>query len=290
MAKFYYLYCLKSLPARGAQAGKNLPRFSLKGLDGKKIDVVDYQDITAVVTEVSPEKFDPEKVKERLEKDLKWTEEKVRNHQAIIEEAMKESAVIPLKFLTLYKTKEKIKQVLKEKYDEFQELLNALKGKEEWALKVYVADKEKLIAAIKKEDEELITLQEEIAEKAEGARYLYEKKIEEKIKERIDDLLDKDIKEIFDILTPFSTKEPVVNNLLPEEVVRKTKERSFGEMISNVSYLIPKEKVNEFQGTVERIHQHIYFPKGLWLEYSGPWPPYNFVGNIKHESQNRQPK
>ncbi len=284
MVRFYYLYCLKSLPAR---AGKNQPKFSMKGLGGKKIDTLDYQDITAVITEVSSKEFDPEIVKEKLEKDIKWTEEKARNHQVVIEEAMEENTVIPLKFLTLYRTKEKIKQILKEKYNDFRKLLNKLQRKEEWGVKVYLVDREKLIAAVQKEDEELSTLQEKIAGKPEGTKYFFEKKMEEKIKQKLDGLLDEYIREIFDVLAPFSTEKPVVNKLLPEEVIDKTKKRSFGKMVSNSSYLIPKEKVGEFQGTIKRIHQHIYFPKGLWLEYSGPWPPYSFVGNIKYEEQNK---
>lgn len=278
MANLYYLYCLKD---------KNQPKFSLTGMDKKKVYTLGYKNIEAVITEVNPKEFDPKKVKTKLEKDLKWTEEKIRNHQAIIEEAMRKSTVIPLKFLTLYKTKEKVKKVLEEKYNEFRGLLNKLRGKEEWGLKVYVVDKEKLAEAIKKGDEELIKMGKEITEKPEGVKYFFEKQIEEKVKEKLDKQLDGYIKEVFDILAPFSVEKPVINKLLPVELTGKDKGTTLREMILNISYLISKEKVGEFQKTVERIHHNIYFPKGLWLEYSGPWPPYSFVSDIRHENQSR---
>ena len=268
MTNFYYIYCLKD---------KHPAKFSLKGIDEKRVYTLGYKNIEAVLTEVNSKEFESQKVKAKLEKDLKWTEEKVRNHQVVIEEAMKTSTVIPLKFLTLYKTEEKVKKVLEEKYNEFRELLDKLRGKEEWGLKVYVVDKEKLAEAIKKGDEELIKMGKEITEKPEGVKYFFEKQIEEKVKEKLDEQLDGYIKEVFDILAPFSVEKPVINKVLPVELTGKNKETTLREMILNISYLISKEKVGEFQKTVERIHHNIYFPKGLWLEYSGPWPPYNFA-------------
>jgi len=278
MANFYYLYCLKD---------KNRSKFSLKGMDKKRVYTLGYKNIEAVLTEVNSKEFESQKVKAKLEKDLKWTEEKVRNHQAIIEEVMKASTVIPLKFLTLYKTEEKVKKVLEEKYNEFRELLDKLRGKEEWGLKVYVIDKEKLAEAIKKEDEELIKMEKEITEKPEGVGYFFEKKIEERIREKLDEQLDSYTKEIFDILGHFSAEKPVVNKLLPVELIGQNEGLAQKEMILNVSYLVLKEKVEEFQKTIKRIHHHVYFPKGLWLEYSGPWPPYSFVNHIEYENQNR---
>jgi len=112
----------------------------------------------------------------------------------------------------------------------------------------------------------------EIISKPEGVKYFLEKKIEEKISEKIDEQLDKYIKDIYNIFFPFSTEKPVINKLLPEGLTDKRK-----EMISNISYLIPEGKVGEFQGTVKRLHEY-YSPKGLWLESTGPWPPYSFVG------------
>ena len=258
---FYYLYCLKNKTQR---------KFSLAGIDKKKIYTLPYKDIEAVITKVNSEEFEPKKVKAKLE-NLKWAEEKVRNHQAIIEETMKDSPVIPLKFLTLYKSEEKITDTLKKQYKKFRELLNKLRDKAEWGLKVFLVDREKFIKTIKKEDEEIVKMKTEIFSKPEGIKYFLEKQLQEKISAKVDEQLDKHIKDIYEVFTPFSVAKPVINKLLPEGLTDKRR-----EMILNISYLIPQEKVEEFQGIVRRLHEY-YSPKGLWLEYTGPWPPYSFV-------------
>lgn len=261
MANFYYLYCLKD---------KTEKKFSTKGMDRKKVYTLPYRNIEAVITEVGPAEFDPEKIKLKLE-NLKWAEEKVRNHEAVIEEAMKDSPVIPLKFLTLYKSKTAVTDILKEQYKKFRELLNKLREKAEWGLKVYVVDKENLVGAIKKEDKEIVKMKQELTTKPEGVKYFLEKKMNEKILEKVNKQLDKYTKDIFGAFSPFSVMEPVINKLLPQELIGKGR-----EMIFNVSFLIPKEKFEEFQGTIRRLHDY-YFPKGLWIECNGPWPPYSFV-------------
>lgn len=263
MPTFYYLYCL---------ADKTKEKFSCKGIDKKRVYTMSHKDVEAVVTEVDSREFDPKKIKTRLE-DSAWAEEKVRNHESVIREAMgmEGGSVIPLKFLTLYKSKVKIENLLKKQYGEFRKLLDKLRDKTEWGLKIYVVNKENLMEAVKKEDEEIVKMKAELSEKPEGVKYFLEKKMEERISEKLNAQLDKYLKDIFEIFLPFSVQTPVINKLLPEGLSDKGR-----EMILNISYLIPNEKTGEFQGTVRRIHE-FYSPKGLWLEFSGPWPPYSFV-------------
>lgn len=258
---FYYLYCLKD---------KTKEKFSSEGMDKKKVYTLSYKNIEAVVTEVDPVEFEPERIELKME-NPKWAEEKIRNHERVIEEAMKDSPVIPLKFLTLYKSKESLLNIFKKQYKQFRILLDKLREKAEWGVKVYVVDKEKVAEEIKKEDEGISEIKKELALKPEGVKYFLEKKLEGKISEKVDAELDKYTKDIFEALAPFSVEKPVVNNLLPPELSNKGK-----EMILNISYLILNEKVQEFQKTVERLRNY-YSPKGLWVEYTGPWPPYSFV-------------
>lgn len=263
MANFYYLYCLKN---------KTQKKFSLKGIDKREVYVLPYRDIEAVVTEVSRMEFDPKKVKSRLERDLRWTEEKIRNHETVVKEAMKDGSVIPLKFLTIYKSKTGITSILKKSYKKFRGLLDKLKRKTEWGVKVYIIDKEKLIEAIKQDDEELIKMKEELISTPEGARYFLEKKIDKRISEKIDEKLDKYTKDIFELLSSFSSEKPAINKLLSKEFTDKK-----GDVILSVSYLVSEERLKDFQKAVERLHK-FYHPNGLWIEYSGPWAPYSFVG------------
>ena len=46
-------------------------------------------------------------------------------------------------------------------------------------------------------------------------------------------------------------------------------------MVLNSAYLIPREKIENFKKEAEGLNQEIQ-AKGFYLEYSGPWPVYNF--------------
>jgi len=48
-------------------------------------------------------------------------------------------------------------------------------------------------------------------------------------------------------------------------------------MVLNSAYLIPEDDIDDFKKEAEAINQEIQ-AKGLYLEYSGPWPGYNFSG------------
>jgi hypothetical protein len=45
-------------------------------------------------------------------------------------------------------------------------------------------------------------------------------------------------------------------------------------LVLNVSFLVAKDKINEFSGEVENLSNKYDYLK---TQYSGPWPPYNFV-------------
>lgn len=266
MDKGFYLYCIRA---------KTNHKFSPKGIDGGKIFTIPYQDLKAVVSAVSLAKFGSKEIQKKAKEDLGWIKEKALVHEQTIEEAMKDGGeiipVIPMKFGTIFKTKENLLKTFKKHYSDFKKTIEDLTGKQEWAVKVYVIDKGKFAEEIKKEDEEVKKLKEGAASEPEGVKYFLEKRINEEVSKKISQKLDVYIKDIFQIFYHFSAKEPVINKLLPEELTGKGK-----EMISNVSYLVPVEKLDEFQKTVKRIHDY-YSPKGLWLECTGPWPPYNFI-------------
>lgn len=45
-------------------------------------------------------------------------------------------------------------------------------------------------------------------------------------------------------------------------------------LVLNASFLVDRDKINEFSGTVEHLGNKY---DGMKIQYSGPWPPYNFV-------------
>lgn len=61
-----------------------------------------------------------------------------------------------------------------------------------------------------------------------------------------------------------------------EKIAVDSKElKLFSErLVLNASFLVDRDKINEFSGTVEHLGNKY---DGMKIQYSGPWPPYNFV-------------
>lgn len=266
MDKGLYLYCIRT---------KNGHKFSVKGIQGGRISIIPYKNLETIVSEVSLKEFGSEEIQNKAREDLKWIAEKAQIHEQVIERAMNKGgetiSVIPMKFGTIFKNKENLLKTVKKHYSEFKKTLDNLLGKEEWGLKVYLIDKERFVDEIKREDEEIKKIKEEMISKPEGIKYFLEKEIDKKVSKKITEKLDEYVKNIFPILSSFSVREPAINKILPQEFTGKGK-----EMIFNTASLVSKEKVEEFQKVVKRLHEY-YYSKGLWLECTGPWPPYNFI-------------
>ena len=126
--KGLYLYCIREK----ADAG-----FSVKGIDGARILTLPYQDLQAVISGVSLEKFGSKEIHKKAEEDINWIKEKAQIHEEVIEEAMAEGSVIPMQFGVVFKNIRSLKQKLANYYEQFKKSLKKLAGKQEWGVRVF---------------------------------------------------------------------------------------------------------------------------------------------------------
>jgi hypothetical protein len=63
----------------------------------------------------------------------------------------------------------------------------------------------------------------------------------------------------------------VKNKLLARELTGKRE-----PMVLNSAYLVSEEKIESFKQEIEELKKQVY-AKGFSLEYSGPWPTFNFT-------------
>jgi len=52
--------------------------------------------------------------------------------------------------------------------------------------------------------------------------------------------------------------------------------RISGNMVLNCAFLVQKERIQDFKAKLEKLEKG-YSDKGLKIQFSGPWPLYNFV-------------
>lgn len=298
-----YLYCVKE---------KNNSEFSEKGIDGGKIFVVPYQDLPphqsqlrnggksagcskdwcgdleAVVSEVSLEEFSSEEIQKKAQEDLNWIKDKAAIHEKVIEEAMGINAdlrrlyadqcgknprgitaVIPMKFGTIFKTRKNLQETFKKYYPKFKKTLENLTGKQEWGVKVYL-DRRFFEKEVKKTSPMIQAKQEEMASMPEGVAYFMQKQIDESVSKEADKALENYTENLLETLKEY-IEAGIKGKILEKELTGKSL-----PMILNAIFLVSEEKLENFVKEIDKLNQE-YGLKGFNFEYSGPWPPYNFI-------------
>jgi gas vesicle protein GvpL/GvpF len=118
---------------------------------------------------------------------------------------------------------------------------------------------------------ELKSLEAEAAKASPGQRYLLERKIEHVRRDSGRDVTASVAGEIHDALRAASmdtVREQPVNSGAPREQ---------GRAILNASFLVAPARVVEFQRALTAMVTK-YEPSGFKFDFTGPWPPYHFVG------------
>lgn len=277
MDKGLYLYCIRA---------KTDSKFSTIGIDGGEIFTVPYQDLEAVVSEVSLEEFSSEEIQKKAQEDLGWIKEKAQIHEKVIEEAMKLKfppfplgkdplenkglkTVIPMKFGTIFKTKENLEETLKKYYYQFKENLKNLAGKQEWALKVYL-NRKSFEKEIKKVSPVVQEKEKEISAMPEGVAYFMQKQIDDTVSKEADKAIENYTESFFEGLKRYAVAG-TKGKILEKELTGKSL-----PMVLNAIFLVSEEKLEDFIKEIDKLNRD-YKPKGFNFEYSGPWPPYNFI-------------
>jgi len=221
----------------------------------------------AIVSKVSATEFSEDGLKKKLA-DMGWVEKNVRQHELIVEEIMKETPVLPLKFATVFQTEKNVVNLLKKHGAEFKKIIANLANKEEWGLKIY-CDLEKLKETLEEKDEMIREKGQEIASAGKGKAYFLKKKRDEFIKNMISRKISEYTQNSFERLRKISF-EAKISKILPKEITEKKE-----DMVLNSAFLINKKRVKEFKSSIEHLKTK-YSEEGLNLDHSGPWPPYNF--------------
>lgn len=261
--KGLYLYCIK---------GKSDSVFNSEGIDGGKIFTVPEQNLEAVVSEVSLEEFGSEEIQRKAQKDLGWIKEKALTHEKIIEEAMgkeKIIPVIPMQFGVIFKTKENLEETLKKHCGQFRNSLEKLKGKQEWSVKAYLNHKT-FKEEVKKVSPVVQEKEKEIARFPEGVAYFAQKQIDEAVSKEADRTFQNYGENFFEALKKYA-EAGTKGKILEKEFTGKSL-----PMALNMIFLVSEEKLEDFIKEIDKLNRD-YKPKGFNFEYSGPWPPYNFI-------------
>jgi hypothetical protein len=266
MPQGLYLYCLARLSL--------LPPLEDKGLDGvSPLQVESFQDIAAVWSPVALEDFCGAGAAARLQ-DLSWVGPRIVRQQEIVAGVMGFSPVLPVRFGTIFSSRERLAEVLRRHHEAAASFLEAMAGQEEWAVKGMLDQagaKEKLWAL--KQNQEAQALEA----LAPGKRYFLEKRLRAESDQELHKWLKHTARELAQNLRDYAV-EFRERRLLSRQATGRDK-----EMVWNWAFLVPQEAVATFQAQIEAANTE-HGEHGLELECTGPWPPYSFCPALDLES------
>ena len=267
MKELLYLYCV----AKDKPSSYNFEDLRVK------THPIYFQGTYAIVSSVSPDDFREDNLRKHLA-DMGWVEKNIRLHEKVIEEIMKDQAVLPFKFGTVFESEANVEKLLKTNNLEFKAVLASLDGKEEWGLKIYCNSgyfKDALCSG----SERIAEIDKEILAAGKGKAFFLKKKKDEIIKDIINEKISEYTKDCFERLkiTAVDTK---INNILPKGVTEKQE-----DMVLNAVFLINNKRIKDLENILAYLKTK-YTDKGLIFDCTGPWPPYNFCGLLKEKIHN----
>ena len=245
------------------------PATAPKGIDGGAVNLIPNGEVSALATSVSAADYAPDRV-ESLTADVDWVSERAVAHDRVLTWASDNGAVIPFPMWTLFRDSRAVKRMLAKRMGELQATFTRIGDGREFIVRVYVQPGV-LKDHLGEHSSELTTLEAEAAKASPGQRYLLERKIEALRKDAGKDVAARAANEIHDQLrarSMESVREQPVNSGAPREQ---------GRAILNASFLVSPARLVELQRALTEIVNK-YEPSGFKFDFTGPWPPYHFVG------------
>jgi hypothetical protein len=263
-----YLYCIRDKT-------EDPSSFHAGGIDGKgEVFTIIHNELEAIVSRVSLSEFTSDEIQKKAQDDLNWIKEKAVIHEDVIEEAMRGIdglvSVIPMRFGIIFKDKAGLEETLDRDQTEMRALLNKIRGKQEWSVKIYLMDSKIFESMVKERNKEIKLKEKEIASMTEGMAFFMEEELKETVRDEVNKELDTMLDGLFEKLGE-EAAESVKTKLLDKEMTGRTE-----SMVLNAAFLIHADKVNSFTKTLDNMAGNLT-AKGFRLEYGGPWPPFNFT-------------
>ena len=242
---------------------------SNKSFDGKgHMYTLTIGKATAVVCDLDAEQYSEESIKEQINNDMEWLQEKAFHHHETVMMLSKMYTVVPLKFCTLFKNQASLENAVQTKEAHLSDTFASIHGNEEWNLKIY-CDDQLLKEQVSESNPAIEARREEISQLTKGKQFFEKKKLDKLIESELEEEKNRISENIHGHLSEIALKGNVKKTWSNDVTGRKD------EMTWNSVYLIPAADVENFLGQIQQYEKDM---KGMgWqFEATGPWPAYHF--------------
>ena len=260
-----YLYCLFEDAGGCATPGE-------LGIDSEwPLELVRHNGVVAVVAQVPLAEYCRPKWEGR-EQELRWLLPRLQEHRQVIDRLRAERPVLPMRFGTLFESRNHIQQLLADRYEDIRCQLKRFQGKEEWGVKVYIRP-EMIQQKARRSHPIPAKLQQQLQGASPGRAFFYRKKHEaarRQVCRTIENNLGRQIQEQLQ----HDQKPCLSNRLFGKELTGRPE-----PMLLNLVFLVDSHQIANFSANVDRISRR-FASWGCLFEVTGPWPPYSFCSAL----------
>lgn len=216
---------------------------------GDEVYTIHHRDLAAVVSQTPLMVYDP-------------TRENALAHERVNEVIIEQSMTpVPMSFGTVFRSENDVVEFLADTYDALHDVLQKMAGKLEYGLKV-TWDRDKVLAEIERENEEIRRLKAEIESNRLTSTYFARMQLGRLVEQALADKSLGYVRDIYEHLRAAAVA------LRPNKVIGD-------KMILNGAFLVERDKTQVFDERLQEIARR--YDGVLNFRQSGPWAPYNFV-------------
>lgn len=238
---------------------------------GDNFTWITYRHLSALASSVPANEYSEDIMVGRTE-DANWVLPRVAAAAGVIASVFEHVEIIPLKFATIFSTVEQLHARLSSQEATFRQMLEDLKGKEEWGLKVF-GHVDRVIETI---------IGHEIAQALQrgmtpGRLYLFKKQIEQSSRKQAEDSLRKAAYTVQQFLLDHGYVG------LSGRIAGEQRLRDGAIPLFKAAYLVERNTRDHFIDLVNHL-QSQWEQEHLVMKISGPWAPYSFCGEMMAQS------
>ncbi len=254
-----YIYCITDgrPPIEAFEGGQDISLGNI-GIEKAEVYTIPFCNLLAVVHNCEAKAY----YSENGDAVINW----IITHQQVVDEAWKRfGTALPITFNTIIKGNiADVRAWLKQEYETLCPKIERFRGRAEYGIQVFW-DIDMIAGRVVDRDTGLKGLQREMQSKTDGAAYMYKQKFEKRLKAEIEAEAEMCFKKLYNQI------KAQVEDIFVEKTKRK---QGNTQMLMNLSCLVPKDRCGYVGEELEKISSI----NGLSVRFTGPWPPYSFVG------------
>jgi hypothetical protein len=239
------------------------------GVDEAPLAVVDAGAFAVLASRVPAATFAPAIVEERSG-DMEWVSPRAVAHDRVMTWAQERGGIIPLPMFSLWSDATAMRAGIVAREPQLRDAFERVQNADEYGLRVHRRERD-MLARAHELDPAIAALRRDADAAPPGQRYLLERKIGEQSKQAVRAASQRIAREAYAALQPLA-RAAVIRPLTPS-TPGATDETT---LVLNAAFLVDRASFDRFRAELTT-HVRAAEAVGLAFDFTGPWPPYNFV-------------